>query len=244
MTTPQQVAAAIDAALEPLGFSRANGLAQTSWSGETHGRNRRVSIAARKRTRYSGEVRRSELLGYQLRIELGTTTHVRLFFVRSGFARSMIVRWLYRLRRQKVIGEVPPALQGFCVVTPDPEWSRPLLQDPEAIAAIAHLLTEDAAPNFAGSVHFAPGTVHYASPIVPLERLTPLHALTQLDRLEALAVGAERLPAPEIPAQTTGFEAWAQHNPLALALAVIAGLMLILLIGAGLMIVIAAMLMR
>ena len=244
MTTSEQIIADVDASLTSLGFTRSTTLAQVKWRGETHNRACLISIAPRKRTRHSGGVRGSELLGYVLRIDLGIAVSVRLLFVRSAFAHSAIVRWVYRLRRQKVIAEVPAALQGFCGVTTDPDWSRRLLLDPDAIAATASLLRQDAKPDFAGSVYFGPDTLYYASPIVPLQRLTALRTLTALDQLETVAVAAERLPAPVKPARMTWLEALTKRSPLLSVLVIIGGLMAVVAFGVGLVIALAALLLR
>jgi hypothetical protein len=162
--------ALLDRALTELGFEYRPGSAQVSWRGRWAGRDCVVRAAPQRRTRYAGEVRYRTTVGFRLRAELETSVRTQLFFVREGFAQNFLVRWLYKWRRRTVVPRVPAALRGFAAVTIDPPWAERVLDEPNAMLAVAQLLTEGATPSLAGSVYFAPtsesGRLYYASPIV------------------------------------------------------------------------------
>lgn len=222
--------------LESRGFKRESGFAKIRWSGQLDGRSCIVSISAQGRTRYSGDVRRREHLGYRVRIEMSTSVQVRLFFVPSAFARNRLTRWIYRLRRQEVIAEVPSALQGFDVVATDRNYALRLIHQPSIPAMVGDLLKRFASPLLAGSVHFGPGTIYFASPVLQPESITPEYVADTSENLKSTLAIAEQLPAPQTPCAPTRLEELSKDNPMLVAILFLFGGLSILLIGAVLLI--------
>jgi hypothetical protein len=242
VTPFEEQIAAMDRALAggPGGFRREAGLAQAVWRGEWNGRSAVVRASADRRTRYAGEVRVRSVIGHRLRVEVATVVRTELLFVRQAFARSLLARAAYAIRRRTAISCRAPALAGFVAVTLDPAWTTSLLESPELAAVIAVLLTKDAQANFAGSVYFAPtstgGKLFYASPRLPLEAVTAEAAHEALDRAAAIADGAERLPPPTVPVSFGPVARLAERAPWAFALLVLGGCMALLALGAILVI--------
>jgi hypothetical protein len=231
MKTLQQAVAALDRDLSSLGFERTARFGVAGWRGLVEGRACNVSVKALRRTRYYGEVRSSQLVGYKLNVDLETSVRTKLFLVKRSFARNPIVRVAYRVRRQVTVADLPPPLQDFHAVVGDETWARRFLEQGEAVGAAAELLREDATPAYMGSVYFMPtsesGRLYYASPIVSLEALTTERAQRVIERLESILRVAEALPPPEVPVRVGRFGRLTEKHPWVGALAVLGGLGLI-----------------
>lgn len=204
-----------------LGFERVAKLAQAAWCGRLKGRECLVTVAPQGRTRYAGEVRVRQRIGYRLRVELETSVRTRLFFVRQAIADNGVVRWIYRLKKQAVV--TPSAeLDGFKVVAREAPWAQRLLGEGTAMTAVGELLRDNATAAFAGSVYFGPtieaGKVYYASPVLQLEDLTPERSLRVIERLLTVAEAAERLPPLAIPCHPSRFERLGQKHPVLIVL--------------------------
>ncbi|MBZ0112121.1 MAG: hypothetical protein K8J08_06665 [Thermoanaerobaculia bacterium] len=244
----------------PRGFVRSSKVGKTSWTGRLpreDGTERYclISVVPQGRTTYSGETKTRVRVGYRLRVEVETAAKARVFFVRKALATSTLIRWIYRLRRQRVVRDAPPELDGFCAVAKDPTWAEHLLQEHDAIAATASLLQEDSSPTLAGSVYLSPsliepslmeqmgsaqsrsrGTVYYASPILQLEQINPQRIDSVIARMQTLAIAAERLPESTIATEVTAIEAFSQRNPVMVGAAIVGGGLLLCLVVLGLMI--------
>lgn len=232
--------AELDRALIEQGFVREPGQMLVVWRGRWNGRDCVVRAAPQRRTRYAGEVRYRATLGYRLRAELETRVRTQLFFVREGFADNFVVRWIYKLRKQSAVTAVPDALRGFVAVTIDPAWTERFFFETEAMAAVGRLLNEDAKPSLAGSVHLMPtsqmGKVHFASPVLPLDRITPERTRSILDSMERIAVGAERIPAPQVVREVGAIGRFTEQHPWAAAAGLLLGCMGIMALGAALLV--------
>ncbi|MCB1009029.1 MAG: hypothetical protein KDB94_09050 [Acidobacteria bacterium] len=236
MTPFREQVAELDRALTERGFAREEGTLLVVWRGRWNGRDCVVRAAPQRRTKYVGEVRYRRTLGYRLRAELETNVRTQLFFVREGFASNAVVRWIYKWRKQTAVTSVPDALHGFVAVTIEPAWTERFFFESEAVAAVGRLLTGDAKPSLAGSVHLMPtsemGKVHYASPVLPLDRITAERTAAVLDDLERIAVGAERIPAPQVVREVGAFGRFAEKHPWATAAGLLFGCMGIVAFGA------------
>ncbi len=213
--------AELDRVFGERGLARVPRMAQAGWEGRVGGRHCAISVAPQKRTRYAGEVRVRQQIGYRLRVELETSVRTRLFFVRGAVASNPLVRLIYRLRRQAVL-VAPAALPGFSVVTSDATWAHGFLAQPAAMAATAELVADLATPTFAGSVYFSPtserGMLYYGSPTIQLEEVTAERALRVIERLTGIAATAERLPAPQVAVQIGAFGRFSEKHPALLAI--------------------------
>ena len=236
MKPPTALLATLEKALESRGFVRDPGIVRARWRGQVDGRSCHVELSVQGRTRYSGEVRTRDHLGYRLRIDLSTPLHTRLFLVRSAIARNRLVRWIYRLRKQHTIAEVPAALQGFDVVAVDRDFALRLIHQPRVASAIGELLTRDATAKLAGSVHFGPGTIYYSSPILQADAITPERVAEVTENLLSTLTTAEVLPKPEITSVPTRLEALSKRQPLLVAGLILIGGLGALMIVAGLLI--------
>lgn len=235
--------AELDRALAELGFARQAGAAHVAWRGRWSGRDCVVRAAPQRRTKYAGEVRYRTTLGYRLRAELETRVRTQLFLVPEGFANNFLVRWLYKWRKQAAVTAVPDALRGFVAVTIDPTWTERFFFESEAMAAVGRLLREDATPSMAGSVHLMPtsamGKLCYASPILPVDRITPERTRSVLEAMERIAAGAERIPAPQVVREVGAFGRFSERHPWAVAVGLLLGCMGILAVGALLLVAVA-----
>lgn len=228
--------------LESRGFRRIPELASAHWTGEIDGRSCDVRIATQGRTRYSGEVRRREHLGYRLRIELTTPLNARLFFVREDFAKNWLIRGIYRLRKQHVLNDMPAALKGFRAVTVDREYAQRLIQQPRAVTDIGDLLNLNASATLAGSIHFGPGAVFYASPILQEEALTPECVVEINEKLLSIITSAEALPPPQNRCVPTFLETFSKSQPILAVILILCGVLAAMLIVVGLLIAFAVIL--
>lgn len=209
--------------LAALGFERISRLGATAWRGRYQGREGTITVSRQGRTRYAGEIRYRRHLGYRLRIELGTGVRTRFFFVKASVTSNLIVRWVYRWRRQVVVKPTLPELVGFHGVTRDVPWAQRLMAQRDAMREVSHLLTDGASPKLAGSVYFFPETLHYGSPILQGADITADRVVEVLQRLDAVAQAAERIEAPYIVSETSPFEGFAKRHPVATAFLLLGG---------------------
>lgn len=226
----------LDRALTEHGFGREEGAMQVVWRGRRGGRDCVVRVAPQRRTQYAGEVRYRTTLGYRFRAELETSVRTQLFFVPEGFANNAVVRWLNKWRKQTAVTSVRDALRGFVAVTLDPVWTERFLLETEAVAATARLLNENARPSLAGSVHVTPtsrmGKVHYASPVLALDRISVERALSVREAMERIAAGAERVPSPRVVREVGALGRIAERHPWAVAVGVLFGCVGVVAVGA------------
>ena len=223
--------------LAALGFERSQHLGATVWSGKHQGRGCTIRVSRQGRTRYAGEVRLRQHLGFRLRIELETPVRTRLYFVKQSFTSGALVGWIYRWRRQEVVDSVPEVLAGFTAVTKERAWAQRLLEEREAMEDVAHLLRDGASPKLMGSVHLSPGEVHYGSPILAAADVTLEKVADSIRRLERIAQAAERIPPPQTTEELGRFERFAKSSPLAAALLFLGGCLALLFVFALLLFV-------
>jgi hypothetical protein len=87
-TNGSQTTDALGPALTALGLERSQRFGVLRWTGQYEGRVVTLSISRQGRTRYAGEVRYRQQLGFRLRIELQTKVLTRFYLVPAGFANS------------------------------------------------------------------------------------------------------------------------------------------------------------
>ncbi len=223
---------ALESSLSARGFVRGPARTEAVWTGMLDGRECVVRVAAQRRTRYSGDVRQRTLLGYRLRVEFATTVRTQLYLVPRQFPESALIRWIYRLRRYRVIAPLAEPLQDFAAVTIDQGWSERLIALSDIAQDVAWLLSDGRSPTLAGSVHLAPtsasGRLWYASPIVGEERLGSEQLQKILDAMQRLVAGAEDLPAPQVVREVSAFGRLGERYPWAIAVGLPVGGMAIL----------------
>ena len=234
----QRLVALLDASLGSGGWQRSSGLGHAKWQRLIEGRTLTLRLSAMSRTGYSGEVRYRKRLGYKLRLDVSTSAPVRVFFVRSGFADSAIVRWVWRLRGQHRVETSSSYLDGFTVAATNVAWARALTMDATAMADVGTLLRDGAAPTYAGSVYLSPQQLHYASPILPPDSITVERANTVVVQMLCVADRIDALPKPSTTETETALERFARQRPLLMVLAVLGGALALL--AGGAMIVVAA----
>jgi hypothetical protein len=207
-------------------------LGKATWVGEWNGHSVRVSVSRQSRTRYAGEVRYRQQLGFRLRIECATGVATKLFFVPQGFASNFLVKFVYRLRRQVVLAEVPAELEGFRVVATDVRWGWAVLGHDEVVRQISYLLLEDATPALYGSVHLMPSELHFASPNLSREQLTGERLETALERVTWIAGAVDRLPPPAKPTELSRWERFAKEHGAVAGAIILVGILGVLTLGA------------
>lgn len=210
-------------ALESRGFESISRFGATGWQGRHEGRGCKVMVSRQSRTKYAGEVRYRKHLGWRLRIELETVVHTRLFFVKESVTSSSIIRWIYRWRKQAVVEQVPPELDGFRVVAVDEAYAERLVSERDAMAQVGHLLRDEASAALKGSVHMLPGTVFYGSPILSRDQVTTDRVLAVIRRLDEITRAAESIPPPTVPSRLSRFEKFAKRRPVAAVLMFLGG---------------------
>jgi hypothetical protein len=135
-----------------------------------------------------------------------------------------------------------PLPQDYAVVASEVDWAQRLLAQREASLVVAELIKEDASASLDGSAYLNPtsrsGVWYYASPHLAAAQITPVRVVQALQRLEAIAVAAEALPAPLRPVQPTKLGRFAEDHPWAIALGLLLGVLLVLGSTAVLMIVV------
>jgi hypothetical protein len=204
-------AAVIDHALTSCGFSGTVG--SKRWDGVRSSWKWVVRLSRDRRTRYAGEVRTRHTLGYRLRIDISIPVSVRLYIVTKSIASNGLMRWVYRWRRQEVVAGVPPALEGFVVVTANPDWARRLLADPDAVRILGGLMELRTAAGAASSVYFEADGLYYQSPRWQLPDITTEGIQRIVAELERLGRTAQALPVPDNPQRVSRLHAWTKANP-------------------------------
>jgi len=224
--------------LAELGFEKRSRFGSLIWQGSFQDRETTLTISRQSRTRYQGQSRRRQHLGYRLRIEMGCRVPTRLFFVKERATRWRLVRWLYRLKKQSVIEDPPEVLEGFHVVARDAAWGRELIKDQAAMLRVASLLTERSSEQLRGSVYFQPERLHYGSGLLQPSDIDAPWVESLLQRSAQIADSAERLPGPQIQDKTTRLERLSREQPLIggclILAALLGGLIILTIIGLGL----------
>ena len=200
--------------LVSLGFEVATSPGAKKWVGIVGGREVAVIIRRVSRTRYAGEVRYRQALGFRLAVEAATSVPTELFLVPQSFADHRLIRWWYRVRGRQVLGAVPAGFDGFRAVSGvEPAWAERFLADPDVPGLAAGLLSEKTEAGVKGSVYLVPGFAVYGSGNLQAQDLDPEWAATVLHRIVALAGIVERLPRPLQPRNPSRFAILARKNP-------------------------------
>ena len=241
-TTPSNKAlSALLQRLAELGFEKRSRFGSLIWQGSFQDRETTLTISRQSRTRYQGQRRRRQHLGWRLRIEMDCRVMTRLFFVKSSVTRWRIVRWIYRLKKQSVIEDLPAVLEGFHVVARDAVWSRDLLSDQASMLHVASLLTERSSEQLRGSVYFQPERLHYGSGLLQPSDIDAPWVESLLQRAAQIAESAEDLPGPKLRDKTTRLERLSRERPLiggCLVLSVlVGGLLTVVALGVGLLMI-------
>ena len=212
-------------ALTQRGFQREFRHGNTLWHGRHHERNCTISVRRQSRNRYIGDARIRQYLGYRLSIQLETRVRTQLFFVKKGVASNALVRWIYRLRKQQVIEQLPSVLDGYCAATRDTRWAGKLLAETQAMSAVGRLLNDDDAKTaLSGSLYFMPEEVRYGSPILAKDAITLSRVMDTLTRLEQIAQAAEGIEKPQVDIEPSRIARFMQRKPAASGCLVLAGL--------------------
>jgi len=227
--------------LAELGFEKHSRFGSLIWEGAYQGRGTTLAISRQSRTRYQGQTRRRQHLGWRLRIEMGCGVMTRLFFVKESVTRWRVLRWIYRLKKQHVIENLPAVLEGFHVVARDADWGRDLLKDQATILRVASLLTERSTERLHGSVYLQPERLHYGSGLLQADDIDAAWVESLLQRAAQIADSAERLPDPTVRDRMTRLERLSRKQPLLAAALILSILLggLIVLIFAGIGLVLA-----
>jgi YD repeat-containing protein len=214
--------AAVGSSLAEVGFVQ-DGKA-TRWRCDMNGRRLTAHFSRDRRTKYAGEIRTRHTLGYRLRIEVETSAKVRMYIVKKGVAENSLMRFVYRhFRRMYVLPEIPAGLEGFRIVTRNPDWARRLLARPAAISAMADLTVLRDEAGATSSVYFEPSTLCYASPRLRPENIVHNRFVTTVLELGDLAREADEIEAPERPEELGRFGAFAKANPMFAAAGIVFG---------------------
>ncbi|MBB6088095.1 hypothetical protein [Wenzhouxiangella marina] len=229
--------------LRELGFQKHTRFASLIWEGAFEGRRTSLTISRQTRTRYQGRTRRRAHLGWRLRIEMECRVMTRLYFVKESVTRWRLLRWLYRLKKQSVIEDLPSVLEGFDVVAADETWGLTLIEDWASMLNVASLLTERSSEQLRGSVYFQPERLHYGSGLLQVSDMDATWIESVLRRAARIAEGAEGLPDPTVQSAPTRLERLSRKQPLlagALVLsAVLGGLAIMTLTGLSLVLALA-----
>lgn len=218
-----QRANAIDEALIARGFVPEKRFAALLWKREAPSRCM-VTLSRQSRTRYAGEVRYRQHLGFRVRIDLDCAVYTRLYLVKSGIARSRILRRIWRWRRLHLMENLPPELDGHAVLASEADWAEILLRESDAMRAMRDLLTRHAG-NLNGSVHLEPGTLAYASPILSGALVDAAFVEDMLDGLETIGNACAQIPPPRRALPPSRLRTFTRERPLAAALLAIGALL-------------------
>jgi hypothetical protein len=230
--------------LAEMGFEKRSRFGTLIFAGSYQGRATTLTISRQTRSVHQGQTRRRrQHLGWRLRIEMGCKVMTRLFFVKESVTRWRLLRWLYRLKKQKLIEDLPAVLEGFHVIARDAIWGQDLLKDQAAMSRVASLLTERSSEQLRGSVYFQPEHLHYGSGLLQPKDINAAWVESILQRAARIAESAERLPAPVVQDRSTRLERWSRTHPLQtgclILAAILAGLLLIVAAGLGVFLVVA-----
>lgn len=231
-TNGSETTDALGRALTALGLERSQRFGVMQWKGQYEGRAVTLSISRQGRTRYAGEIRYRQHLGFRLRIELQTAVPIRFYLVPAGFANSGLMRRIYRWRGTQVIDKVPEALADFRGVARDAPWGQRLLACSELIDDIAGLLTERTHGGLQGSVYFEPETLHYGSSILKRADFEADWVRSILERLARIAAVADHLPPPQRQDRPSRFAGLARRRPLLAAFLMLGGFLGVLMVFA------------
>ena len=208
--------------LKDLGFVRESSLASAIWKANLGDRDWKLTLSTQSRTKYHGEVRTRQRLGFRFRIEVTTVVKTRLFWVRSGIANSTLIGWIYRLRRHEVVRQLSDTLPGHEFVAHDHSWARALARRPQAMAAAARLSVLPKNGTVGSSVYFCPQTLNFGSGILQPDDIHTDQISQWINDLNTLASEAESIPKPGKESETSTLERLAKQNPLLSAMAILA----------------------
>ncbi|WP_201068192.1 MULTISPECIES: hypothetical protein [Thiorhodovibrio] len=231
-TNGSETTDALGQALTAMGLEPSRRFGVMLWTGQYEGRAVTLRISRQGRTRYAGEVRYRQQLGFRLRIELQTKVLTRFYLVPAAFANSGLMRRIYRWRGTQVIDKAPEALTNFRGVARDAPWGERLLACSELIDDIAGLLTERTHGGLQGSVYFEPETLHYGSGILQRADFEVDWVRSILERLARIAAVADHLPPPQRQDKPSRFAGLARRRPLLAALLMLGGFVGVLMVFA------------
>ena len=221
--TVAQRATEISEALGARGFVPKKRFASMLWERPAPG-GCTIALSRQSRTRYAGEVRYRQHLGFRVRIDLDCEVYTGLYFVKSGLARSRILRRIWRWRRLHLVEELPAGLDGHVMLAREPDWADRLLLDGDTTGALGDLLDRHAG-KLAGSVYLEPGTLAYASPILTASMVEASFVEQTLDELETVRDACARIPPPRRALPPSKLRAFTRDRPLAAALLTIGALL-------------------
>jgi hypothetical protein len=197
---------------------------QGQWQGTIDGRTWKVSLSRDQRTRYAGDLHRRITLGVRLRVDLAMSTGAQLFVIRQDFVAKRWVQWLYRLRRFEVLRPTSDSLQPFCVVTPQPEWGQPFVQNLAFQDLVGTLMVFQEASGASSSVYIQPDGLYYASPRLQPKDIQEAFLEHLFQNLADLSANIARLPPPLHPVTQGPLSRWIKKHPALGALGLLVGL--------------------
>lgn len=205
--------AALARGLEAQGYRRSDGLGLQAWQAERAGRTVRINLARRSRTRYVGEIRTRELLGFVLGVECSTTVQSRLvWWVPLGLGRNVLMRWLNRRRGVQVLSFPAVLPPGRGLLACEPDWAGQVVASP-AMEVVAALLEGVDGRPMRGSLVLHPGRWQSTGPVQALEAITPDSVAQHVNTVLELAQQVEALPPPRHPVTLTPMERWTAAHP-------------------------------
>ena len=215
------LAALTDSWFLPRGLQREPVPGGVNYCGTLDGRAVQAHVSRRSRTKYAGEIRRSEYIGHQIEITMDTPLQTRLSLAPHTTAGAGLAKQVNRWAGAFPVEAVPPELSHLAVWAATPDWAADLLAVPGVADGVVRLLPP-ASPASSAGVRLTPGQVIF-SLRVDLSVVPPDPARGWITDLLALARSAEALPAP--PAQELNrLERMTRENPSRAAFKLIAGL--------------------
>lgn len=213
-------------ALAPFGFTDDGHAGR--WQSRPAGRVWTVTFSPDRRTKYYGEVRVRDTIGFRLRIDVAVSVMMRVYVLRSGVASNPVIRRIHRWRGLHPLPS-PVGVDGrFEIVTIDPVWTSRLVVQPRAAAALDTLVEFREAAGASSSVYVEPGGLHYASPRWQISDIEEARIGAIVTALGSLAEEAERQPPPERPAQLNWLERFFRTRPYLAAILSVGGIMTVL----------------
>lgn len=210
------------------------GITPTPWGfrgrkceGSYQGRSVLILCYPTRRTKYAGEVRYFQYTGHRFEIRVSTPLCARIVIAPAKLCSSF-TRWLnkkFGLLRQEAL---PPALETTEIWSLEPDWTARLLSNHEVVSTLQALFPADS--NSRNSLHFSPERIGISEKRTLVEA-SPEWLESSLNALLCISNCAEKLPRPQIVAVRKGWETWLDEHPVQAALALLAGMFLIVILA-------------
>jgi hypothetical protein len=217
----------IDPLFKAAGFEVSDGLVQRKIAGRYGGRDCRILIAPRTRTRYPGNVRETVYVGHNLHLSMTVQPRTRC----GVFRRETLKPWAMAIKRRlgaKPVESMPASLPHLACWGFEPDWAGGWLGEPSVQDALARLFAPGSGPQ-ASSVSFdPPGRVSLTVEGLLPARIAPERFEDWLADLHRLAQAADAVPAPRHTLSQTALERFVERHPMGAALGLFAAALVIL----------------